>query len=403
MNLITTFWKQSFVYGIGSLIVRSLSFILLPLYTNYLNQQEVGHIFLLFAFIAFMQIFYNHGLDSAFLKYYGNNAEKDIVGNTIISALYVTSILVSLLIIFISYLLHNIYINAIYTNWLYYCSIILFFDSISNRILTLTRIQNRSIFYLVVNIVNVVSTLLLSYIFVVNYQLGVSGVLLGTLLGSLLRWLLLLPTSISTIINGSFSFSVYKKCLQFGFPFLPAAIFYIIMEMSDRYFILLFLNSSEVGLYSIGYKIGSIGMLIITAFNLGWQPFYNREGNSSDARRIFAQIGSYFMYFIIATSMMIIIWAPIIMRIEIANSPIIGQEFWSAYKIVPTIVLSYIFYAFYIISMPSMYIYDKQKWSPIFRFSGAFSNIMLNIIFIPTLGIMGAAISTALSYFFMTI
>ena len=155
MNIIITFWKPSFIYGIGSLIVKSLSFILLPLYTNYLNQQEVGHIFLLFAFIAFMQIFYNHGLDSAFLKYYGNNKDKDVIGNTIISSLYISSLLISSLIVLSSYLYQNIFTNLIYTNWLYYCAGILFFDSISNRVLTVIRIQNRSIFYLIVNILNI--------------------------------------------------------------------------------------------------------------------------------------------------------------------------------------------------------------------------------------------------------
>ena len=53
--------------------------------------------------------------------------------------------------------------------------------------------------------------------------------------------------------------------------------------------------------------------------------------------------------------------------------------------------------------MPSMYIYEKQTWSPIFRLTGAISNILFNIILIPILGIMGAAISTATSYLLMSL
>ena len=101
--------------------------------------------------------------------------------------------------------------------------------------------------------------------------------------------------------------------------------------------------------------------------------------------------------------MMIIIWTPTFMRIKIGGISIIGSDFWSSYQTVPIILFAYIFYAFYIISMPSMYIYEKQAWSPIFRLTGALSNILLNIVLIPIIGILGAAISTAISYLLMTL
>ena len=110
MNIITSFWKESAVYGFGSFIVRIISFLLLPLYTNFFNQSEVGYIYLIFAFIAFAQIFYNHGLDSSFLKYYTKNShDKDIVGTTLITSLYLTSFCMSIIIILASYFINNLF------------------------------------------------------------------------------------------------------------------------------------------------------------------------------------------------------------------------------------------------------------------------------------------------------
>ena len=48
--------------------------------------------------------------------------------------------------------------------------------------------------------------------------------------------------------------------------------------------------------------------------------------------------------------------------------------------------------------MPSIYLCNKQNWSPLFRLCGAASNVLLNIILIPIYEIKGAAIATALSY-----
>ena len=316
MNIITNFWKESFIYGIGSIILRAVSFILLPLYTNYMSESEVGYIFLLFAFIAFAQIFYNHGLDSAFLKYYNDRNDKKTIGYTLILSLYLTALILSGFIAFVGYLGQNIFYNITIDQWMYYCATILFFDCTSNRLLTVLRIENKSIEYLTINIINVIITLTSCYIFVVYQSLGVNGILLGTLIGTITRWLLLLPKLINVLSVGKFSKKVYLTSLKFGIPFLPSAIFYIIMEMSDRYFLIIFSNINEVGLYGIGYKIGSIGMLIITAFNLGWQPFYNKIGNNKEANNVFGQIGSYFMFFIIAISTLIALWSPIIMKIK---------------------------------------------------------------------------------------
>ena len=48
--------------------------------------------------------------------------------------------------------------------------------------------------------------------------------------------------------------------------------------------------------------------------------------------------------------------------------------------------------------MPSIYLCNKQNWSPILRIFGALVNIILNIILIPIYGIYGAAIATAAGY-----
>ena len=74
MSLIRSFWKQFLVYGLGIVLVRAVSFMLLPLYTNQFTTEEAGYIYLMFTFIAFAQVFYNHGMDSAFLKFV---AQKD--------------------------------------------------------------------------------------------------------------------------------------------------------------------------------------------------------------------------------------------------------------------------------------------------------------------------------------
>ena len=60
----------------------------------------------------------------------------------------------------------------------------------------------------------------------------------------------------------------------FGLPFLPATILFISIGMIDRFFIESYLGLKSVGIYSAGYKVGSIISIVIIAFNLKRQPYY---------------------------------------------------------------------------------------------------------------------------------
>ena len=61
--------KQSLVYGLGHVLARLITFLLLPVYTNTFTQEEYGAISLAYAFIGFALIIYRHGMDTALMKY----------------------------------------------------------------------------------------------------------------------------------------------------------------------------------------------------------------------------------------------------------------------------------------------------------------------------------------------
>ena len=155
MQSIHQFWKNSTIYGIGSVLIRAISFFLLPLYTNAFTQSETGYIFLVFTFIAFAQIMYYHGMEASFLQYYKKDSlDKDSVVRTSLIMLLITSILLSGVIIqfadFISIHLFGLQQET----WVIYCAGILFFDVFSSRIMTSLRIKEKAITFFIISIVS---------------------------------------------------------------------------------------------------------------------------------------------------------------------------------------------------------------------------------------------------------
>lgn len=402
MHSIQIFWKNSIIYGLGSMLIRAISFFLLPLYTNAFTKSEIGYIFLVFTFISFAQIIYFYGQDAAFIKFYKSNSpQQKIIGYTSYVLLIITSIVLTVIIISFS---DSIVIRLLAVDkgiWIVYSAFILFFDTISSRVMLVLRIKEKSSIFLLISLITVLVSILTSYFLVISLNYGVDGVFLGTLSGVIIKFVFLLPYQITILLNGQFLFSIAKKLFTFGFPFFISAFFYLILELSDRYFVFWILGPEAVGMYSIGYKIGSLGLFIISAFNLGWQPFYIKIGKENNAEIIFGEIGTSFILFLITCWALITFWVPIFMQIQVGSSYLIGKNFWGSTDIITIIFLSYIFYAGYIVLMPSIYLLDKQVWSPIIRGSGAAINIVLNIILINYLGLIGASLATLVAYIFM--
>ena len=61
--------RQSLIYGVGHVLSRIVTFLLLPLYTHLFTPDEYGVISLAYAFMGMALIFYRYGMDSALLKY----------------------------------------------------------------------------------------------------------------------------------------------------------------------------------------------------------------------------------------------------------------------------------------------------------------------------------------------
>ncbi|MFA6743196.1 MAG: oligosaccharide flippase family protein, partial [Candidatus Neomarinimicrobiota bacterium] len=82
--------KQTLIYGVGTILARFVTFLLLPLYTNILPTADYGLAALVFAFIGFLIIIFNYGLDSSVMRFYGENADRERKTRMLSTAIWVT-------------------------------------------------------------------------------------------------------------------------------------------------------------------------------------------------------------------------------------------------------------------------------------------------------------------------
>jgi len=399
-----SFWQHTLLYGIGFISLRAISFLLLPFYTTALNTYVAGEVFIFFTFLAFMNAFYSFGMDSSLLKFHSKH--NNVFSTSIISIL-LFSIPLSIILFCLNDVLalflfnrHTWYIN--HYNWIIFILIILFFDVLSSRAMTLIRKIEKPFYYLIISLINVTCSLLLTWYFVnniSNQDLRLNGIIIATASVSIIQFIGLLPIIISNIKKPLFNTKIFKEMLSFAWPFFPATIFFIIIELSDRIILEHLCGLNQVGLYGAGYKIAALILMLVRAFNLNWQPYYIKQGkkhgdNEKLIKNKFSKIGSLFLVFLITVITLLSSFYPYIINY------IIGENFIESGEIIPIIAMSYGFYGLFILQMPSLFIKNKQNWSPIIWGSGAIINIIGNFLLIGyfNLGYLGAAWATLAAY-----
>ena len=392
------------IYGVGHVMARLITFLLLPLYTHAFTQVEYGALSLAYAFMGFALIIYRYGMDTALMKYSvqrsGQNRKKYIT--IIVGVQAITGILFTL-ILYLSRNFTAVYVLGIdRPDWMIYLAVILFFDSMWNLPMLILRSEERAGPFISFNLLNVILTMVFNILFVVYWDNGIEGVFKANIIASSSVFFFSLPIILKRIELNLFEKEAFINIMKFALPFLPAGIFTMIMELSDRYLLEYYLGTAEVGLYSAGKKMGMLGLTVVMGFNMGWTPYFLKRGKQNGARIEFSKITTLFLGIMGYVTVLVSIWIDNIMRLPIGDRTLIGSEFWACEQVVSTILIGYFFFATYVIQLPGVYMKEITSWVPIFRIVGASSLILSSVFFIPIFGYLGAAYAVVLAFILMS-
>lgn len=398
--------KDTAVYGISTILSRFLTFILVPFYSHVLGKAENGIVGYIYAYIAFLNIIYLYGMDSAYLKYASTNKDeknKKSVFSTPYIFVTITSVIISLLIIIFRPQV-NAAMDIPQDRWdiSYYFTFILFFDALAVIPFAHLRLIRKARKFALIKTVNIIVNVALNIILIRGFKMGMIAVFISNLAASVLTLFLLIPDILKNLeirINRD----LLKRMLKFGLPYLPASLASMVIQVIDRPILLMMTDESTVGVYQINYKLGIFMMLFVSMFQYAWQPFFLHNAKEKNAKEIFARV---LTYFVLAGSIVLVLLSLFInnlIRIHILGFTLIGAAYWSGANIIPIVLLGYLFNGIYVNFTAGIFIEEKTKYLPYITGLGALINVGVNYMLIPHFGMTGAASATLASYVVMAI
>lgn len=229
---------------------------------------------------------------------------------------------------------------------------------------------------------------------------GLLGVIAATLLVQSFIFLISLVNIISQIGFVIPRFTHIKEYLQFSLPLTPNALIRWVTESSDRYLVTYFLGLGSVGVYSAAYSIGNLIQLFVSPLQLILLPELSKlfDENKIDQVRIY--MSHSLRYFLLIT-------IPAVFGLSAFAKPLLGifttQDFLSGWFVIPIIALSGLLAGIFQIFVNVMFLVKETKSATYINIIAATSNVVLNLLLIPSIGILGAALSTLISYFLMIV
>ena len=194
----------------------------------------------------------------------------------------------------------------------------------------------------------------------------------------------------------SFSWSVGKSLLSSGKHYIVSNMMITVFAQTDKIMINLMIDSKATGIYSAAVVCAGITSFIFSAIIDSFRPIIFEYKNKNKENYIKSFKFLYCIVFYLSLAQCIVMTFLSTLIIDI----LYGKNYAESASVLKVIVW-YITFS-YIGSIRNVWILaeNKQRYLWIINASGAFLNVALNLILIPVLGCIGAAIASCATQFF---
>ncbi len=180
--------------------------------------------------------------------------------------------------------------------------------------------------------------------------------------------------------------------LKYSVPLMPTIILWWIINVSDRYMVTYFIDSSANGLYTAASKIPNFVIMFSSIFIDAWQLSAVDEYDNEGRAQFFTNVFRVYSGGIFAVSSGLVLFCQPITKILVAKS------YYESWRYVPILIMATTMSCL-VNFLASVYMAEKKSvMAMVTALSGAVTNIVLNLLLIPGFGANGAAIATVCAF-----
>jgi O-antigen/teichoic acid export membrane protein len=331
--------RDSGIYSIAVVASRLVALVMAPVYTRYLTPADYGIMELLDLGLSLAAMLVGIRLGQSLFYYYFHAPTQQLRDRHLSTAL-ISSILLGSAAGLLAFLSSGaasalIFGTPQYSGYARLAAVSLAFSFPSQIGLLCARALNRPVVYVAASLCQMAIALFFNVVLLVFFGLGVKAMLWGQIVSSgmvavYMCWYVLWP------IKTSFDFGILLQQFRYSFPLTLSSLGDFILHFGDRYFLRKAVSLSQIGIYSLAYKIGMLIPLAHLPFALYWGSQVVPIVRGPDGEKIYVRVCTYLTLGLTLVAVLLALFSRPLLAV------LVTPAFRSAAVWVPWLVLAYV-------------------------------------------------------------
>ena len=379
--------REAAVYGIGSMCMRGVAFVLTPIYTHGLSIEDYGRLSTLLLTTQILIMVMGMGSRTAFVRFAADFQNRNRLGHLFTSSILVNlfgglvvgGLAISLFTPLLQGVLHTEDVFEI----LAFACLAAMCQSFFEHVLAYYRTANESLKFVLVGISETVLSFGINVWFLFGLHLGIKGVLMvQALTDGMLGLFVMLDFFSRNRIE--VSMAVVWQVFRFGFPLIFVMSGTMVAEAGAVYLLSHFGDLKQVAIFSLANKVSQIAaMVLLMPFQLAYEPFVYSNINTPGIQATISRVLTCLML-----SYAFVAFAIVFVFRDIF--PFIAPpEYFSAYHVVFLILPFLAFKGVFLIGQSLLHIMNKTNVTGIWVSFFAAISLLLNYLIVPRWGMAG--------------
>lgn len=414
---------QTLWYGVPTIASRFLGYLMnLTLPLIFAQPSKTADLTQVYAIIPFLNVLFTYGLETAYFRFSQESDQKKLYNTLSVSLIGSTIFFTALLFIFKDNIAYwaNLDKHTEYINWM---AGIIFFDTISTLAFARLRQENRPKRYAFARLASVVMNILVVVLFMAilpkylqanpdsflknmysGKESGIIYYLIGNFCGSVLTFIILRKEF--SQIRFNFDTTLWKKVMYYSYPLLIVGMGGIVNDMLSRLIYQHVVDlpeeqaKHELGVFANIIRLSILITIAIQAFRMAAEPFFFNRSKEENAQGTYARVMKFFILVCCFLFLGISLYIDVVKWFFLS---IHRAEWTEGLYVVPLFAMANVFLGIYYNLSIWYKLTNKNLMGAAITIAGALITIALNIILIPKLHYLGAAIATFCCYTFMMI
>ncbi|CAN5433917.1 polysaccharide biosynthesis C-terminal domain-containing protein [soil metagenome] len=405
MNKIKKLAGETVLYGLGTILPRTLNFFLVGLHTRIFLPDEYGVYVTLYAWIAFLNVIYLFGMETSYFRFATKpGADEENIFRVTQTFVLAISGFFSICIILFAHQISEPFDVVNHSEFIAWLSIVMFVDAAVAIPFARLRLEKKATKFAMAKILNILIQVGLNlYFLIVIYDpsINIGFLILANLFANLFYVIFFFKTLTSW--RPAWDKVLFSSMIRYAYPIMLTGLAGMTNEMFSRQVLGWWLpngfypgktSKEALGIFGACYRFSVIMNLAVQAFKFAAEPFFFSNSSTSNSPQLFAKVNHFF------TIVCCFIVLGVTINLDILQV-LLGPDFREGLVIVPILLIGYMFLGVYYNISIWFKLTDRTYFGTLITIVGMVLTIGVNFLLIPIMGYLGSAWATLICYLVM--